>query len=91
MIQRLAQMGLQLTLQNFPFISTNRIVHWELVKQGLCIGIFAEEAGDAEACLAKVLPLEPPYEGENWLVAHRELRMNRRIKTVYEFLAAELS
>ncbi|MDC0602911.1 LysR family transcriptional regulator, partial [Aliiglaciecola sp.] len=91
MIQRLAQMGLQLTSQNFPFISTNRIVHWELVKQGLCIGIFAEEAGDAEAYLAKVLPLEPPYEGEIWLVAHRELKMNRRIKTVYEFLAAELS
>lgn len=91
MIQRLSQMGLQLTQKNFPFLSANRLVQWELVKQGLCIGIFADEAGKAEAGLTKVLPNEQPYEGEIWLVAHRELRINRRVKTVYDFLVDELS
>jgi DNA-binding transcriptional LysR family regulator len=91
MIQRLAEMGLKLTTKNFPFLSANRLVQWELAKQGICIGIFADQAAEAEPRLAKVLPNEPPYEGEIWLVAHRELRMNRRVRTVYEFLAEELS
>lgn len=91
MIERLSEMGIHLRQDNFSLYSTNRLVHWELVKQGLCIGIFADEAGDAEPSIVKVLPNESPYEGEIWLVAHRELRMNLRVKTVYEFLAEALS
>jgi DNA-binding transcriptional LysR family regulator len=91
MIQRLSEMGLKLTTKNFPFLSASRIVQWELVKQGLCIGIFADQAAESESCLTKVLPDEPPFIGEIWLVAHRELRMNRRVRTVYDFLAKELS
>ncbi len=91
MIERLSEMGINLTQDNFPLYSTNRQVHWELVKQGICIGIFADDAGEAEPSIVKVLPNEKPYEGEIWLVAHRELRMNRRVKTVFDFLAEELS
>lgn len=91
MIDRLAQSGLVLTKKNFPFISTNRLVHWELVKQGICIGIFAEEVGDTEPGLQKVLPNNPAFVSDIWLVVHRELRMNRRVKTVYDFLVEELA
>ena len=47
MIERFAHFGLSLTKQNFPFLSANRLVHWELVKQSICIGVFAEDAGEA--------------------------------------------
>lgn len=91
MIERFAQFGLNLTKQNVPFLSANRLVHWELVKQGICIGIFAEEAGEAEPTLRKVLPDFPPIMSDIWLVVHRELRMNRRVKTVFDFLVEELA
>lgn len=91
MIERFAHFGLNLTTKNFPVLSTNRLVHWELVKQGICIGIFAEQVADAEASLCKVLPKFPAIESDIWLVVHRELRMNRRVKTVFDFLVDELS
>lgn len=91
MIERLAMLGLTLTKQNFPFISDNRIVQWELVKQGLCIGIFADKAKMIEPSLAKVVPDHPPFVTDLWLVVHRELRTNRRVKAVFDFLVEELS
>lgn len=91
MIERLSQMGLSLTKKNFPFLSANRLVHWELVKQGICIGIFAEEAAESEPLLCKVLPNIPSLVSDIWLVVHRELRMNRRVKTVFDFLVDELT
>ena len=91
MIERFAQFGLNLTRQNIPFLSANRLVQWELVKQGICIGIFAEDAGEAEPSLCKVLPDFPSIMSDIWLVVHRELRMNLRVKTVFDFLAEELT
>ena len=32
-----------------------------------------------------------PYIGSLWLAAHRELKTNRRIRTVFDFLISELS
>ena len=30
------------------------------------------------------------YKGEMWLVSHRELRMNKRVRAVFDFLAQTL-
>ena len=46
--------------------------------------------GDAEPLVRRALPDLPPLLGESWLVAHRELRTSRRVRFVYDFLAAEL-
>ena len=90
MIDRFAHFGLNISKQNIPFLSANRLVHWELVKQGICIGVFAEEAAESEPSLCKVLPDFPSIMSDIWLVVHRELRMNRRVKTVFDFLVEEL-
>ena len=63
---------------------------YELVKEGVGIGIMPEHIGDAEQKVVRVLPESEPFTVELWLVAHRELRTSRRIRRVFDFLAEEL-
>ena len=83
-------LGLNLTKKNFPLLSENYLVHWELVKQGLGIGIMPEDIGDAESSVQQVLPKLDPITFPIWLTTHRELNTNRRVRMVFDLLASEL-
>lgn len=87
----LNNLGLNLSKSNFPILSENHIVHWELVKQGLGIGIMPEAIGDAEPAVVRVMEHFPAIEFPIWLTTHRELNHNRRVRAVYDILASELS
>jgi DNA-binding transcriptional LysR family regulator len=63
---------------------------WELVKRGPGIGILDANIGDAEPLVRQALPVLPPLMFPIWLVAHRRLNTSRRIRMVYDLLAAEL-
>jgi DNA-binding transcriptional LysR family regulator len=91
LVSMLNAIGFELKPENFPVTTGSRVVQWELVKRGVGIGIMPERIGDAEPLVERVLPDLQPLRGEIWLVAHRELRTNRRVRTVFDFLAAELS
>jgi len=91
LLKELNKQGLQLSVDNFSVLTESHIVHWELVKQGVGIGIMVETVGDNEKQVVRVFPELAPYTGVLWLVAHRELRTNRRIKAVYDFLAEALA
>lgn len=91
LMKELNKKGLALTPENFPVLTENHIAHWEMVKQGVGIGIMVATVGDAEESVVRVLPDFEPYEGGLWLVAHRELRTNRRVKAVYDFLVSALA
>ena len=84
--------GLNLTKKNFPVISNSHIVQWELVKQGAAITATLEEIGDNEPLVERVVISDRPLiTTELWLVTHNELRTNRRIRRVFDFLVSELS
>ena len=91
LVDALSERGFTLTLRNFPIITEHFLVLWELVKHGLGIGFMAEDVGDAEPLVERVLPSLDPFPVENWLVAHRELKTSRRVRTVFDFLVSELS
>ena len=91
LITALSERGFRLTLRNFPVITENHLVQWELVKQGVAIGAMLNFIGDAEPAVRRILPDLPSFETEIWLVAHRELKTSRRVRTVFDFLVAELS
>ena len=90
-ISGLKQFGLELTSDNFPVLSGSHIVHWELVKQGLGIGVVPIDIGEAEPLVERVLPHFKLMSFPIWLTSHRELRTNKRIRLVFDFLADELS
>lgn len=90
LIQGLNALGLNLSKDNFPILTESCLTHWALVKQGLGIGIMPEEIGDMELLVARVLPMLEPIRFPIWLTTHRELKTSRRVRVVFDLLAAEL-
>jgi len=84
--------GFNLTKENFPVISNSHIVQWELVKQGVAISATVEEIGDKEPLVERVAISDVPLiTMDLWLVTHNELRTNRRIRRVFDFLISEFA
>lgn len=91
LISGLNALGLSLTKHNFPLQTAHFITHWELVKQGIGIGIMPEEFAEKESEVVQALPALEPIEFPIWLTAHRELNTSRRIRMVFDLLAEELA
>ncbi|GMV41998.1 MAG: hypothetical protein AMXMBFR64_37140 [Myxococcales bacterium] len=83
--------GLNVTSRNFPILTENHLVQWELAKQGMGICIMMEQIGDAEPRVRRALYDFPPIEVPTWLVSHRDVRTSRRVRVVFDVLAAALS
>lgn len=90
-ISMLNRRGMSVSLANFTTMTSNHAVYWELVKQGAGIGFIQEQLGETEAAVEKVLPALGAFSTELWLVTHRELRTNRRIRRVFDFINKELA
>ena len=86
----LTKSGLKVDRMNFVISSNNHTVHWELVKRGVGIGAMLDSIGDNEPDVKRVRADLPPIVNPLWLVSHRELKSNRRIRFVFDFLAQEL-
>lgn len=91
LLNGLNALGFNLTGRNFPVLTGSHLVHWDLVKQGLGVGVMQMRTGDAEPLVRRILPTMDPIEVPVWLVAHRELRTSRRVRLVFDFLFDELS
>lgn len=84
--------GFSLSARNFPVVTKNHIVQWELVKLGVAISGMPEAIGDPEPLVERlVIPGFAPIEAELWIVTHQELRTNRRIRTVFDFFVSEFA
>ena len=90
LINVLNTFGFSLTQRNFPILSESHLVQWEFVKQGMGVGIMAQDIGDNEPRVQRALPNFDPIMFPMWLVSHRELNTSRRVRLVFDLLAAEL-
>jgi DNA-binding transcriptional LysR family regulator len=90
-INLLKEFGFNLTRKNFPVISESVITQWELVKKGIGMALLPDQLADREPQFQRVLPDIQPFKGPIWLVVHRELRTNRRVRMVFDFLVEELT
>lgn len=90
-LKGLNAVGFELTERNFPLMTESYLVMWELVKQGLGIGILDGNIGDAEPAVRRALPDFTPLVFPIWLVAHREVYTSRRVRLVFNLLAEELA
>ncbi|MCH9680132.1 MAG: LysR family transcriptional regulator [Deltaproteobacteria bacterium] len=86
LMKGLNAIGLSLTLDNFPVITENQLVQWELTKRGVGVAIMLEEVGDAEPLVRRALPDLPPIPVPMWLTTHRELNTSRRLRVVFDLL-----
>jgi len=82
-------LGLQLTVENFKVTTTSGVTLLELVKQGLGISIFSRHIANLNPNLQQVLP-EYSIPIPIWLISHKELQTNLRIRLVYDILSEAL-
>lgn len=84
--------GLGLTQANIRAISGSHLVHWAMVRAGVGIGTVPDVIGDADPAVVRVFDdVFQPLTFPMWLTTHRELNTSRRVRTVFDFLAAELA
>ncbi|MCF6433451.1 MULTISPECIES: LysR family transcriptional regulator [unclassified Leisingera] len=87
MLGMMASRGLNLTVANFNYSTASVTMALELMRAGLGIGVLPIDVGAAHPELEDAYPDFEPIEIETWLVAHRELRTNLRIRLVFDLLA----
>jgi len=90
MIRYLGEMGLELSQGNFPIVTNNHLVQWEMCKRGAGICFVMEAVGDVEPAVVRVLEDLPAIPVPMWLTSHRELRTSRRIRVVFDAIAEGL-
>lgn len=90
MIGAFAGFGVPLTREMLTLRCDAHLVHWELARQGVAIGIAPLFLGEATPGMRRLLPDHGPIRYPVWLVAHREVRSSRRIRLVWETLERHL-
>ena len=86
-IAALQKRGIAVSEANFRTSANSHLVHIELARAGLGIGVLPCALGDADPVLHRVLPEDPNFAYPVWLVAHRELHTNRRVRLVFDLIA----
>jgi len=90
-LQGFQAMGYPVTRESFALRSDDFIVQWQAVRASLGVGFCADYMARTDPDVLRVLPgllKIPPLPV--WLTVHREIRTNRRIRAVYDFLAEAL-
>ncbi|MBK9573310.1 MAG: LysR family transcriptional regulator [Rhodoferax sp.] len=90
-LQGFQAMGYPVTRESFALRSDDFIVQWQAVRAGLGVGFCADYMARTDPDVLRVLPgLLKIAPLPVWLTVHREIRTNRRIRAVYDFLAEAL-
>lgn len=87
MFKGLVALGVPVTEAQFVLRTDDLIASWQAIRGGLGIGVAAEYLVRTEAQVKVVLPSLSIPHIPMWLVVHREIRSNARIRAVYRFLA----
>ncbi|TNF23154.1 MAG: LysR family transcriptional regulator [Rhodobacteraceae bacterium] len=90
MIGAFAGFGITLSREMLAIRSDNHLVHWELARQGVAIGMAPDFLGQATPGMVRLLPDHGPIRYPVWLVAHREVKSSRRIRLVWDTLLRHL-
>jgi DNA-binding transcriptional LysR family regulator len=83
----MASRGVTLTTANFNFSTSSATLALELVRKGFGIGLLPTEISEHYPELENPYPEFEPISIETWLVTHRELKTNLRIRVVFDLLA----
>ncbi|WP_298920508.1 LysR family transcriptional regulator [uncultured Roseobacter sp.] len=88
-VEALNNFGLRLSDAQFPVRTAAHLVQWQMVREGMGIGVMAARIGDADPEVARAVPWLPAFEYDVWLVAHREVNSSRRVRLVFDWLVAQ--
>lgn len=82
--------GLPVTPNSVAYESSSYLAMWEMVRQGLGVGILDARLADKERGIARATHDAVGIPFPIWLVAHRDILTNARLRFVFDFLVQEL-
>jgi DNA-binding transcriptional LysR family regulator len=85
-----AALGLSLPVQRVSFASTDLLAQWGAIRAGLGIGFVAHYLARTDAAVVQVLPELAIAGLPMWLVSHREVRTDLRVRAVFDWLSSAL-
>ncbi|SFB13354.1 transcriptional regulator, LysR family [Poseidonocella pacifica] len=83
--------GFALDAGNFPYRCRSFTVMWEMVRQGMGIGILDDRIGDADPLVERAVPGFAAIYFPVWIVAHRDIARSRRLRVVFDALVEGFS
>ena len=91
LIKGFAAAGTPVRREQFVLRTDDRIAYWGAVRAGMGIGFLSDILAKADPDLVPVLPglRIPPLP--LWLVVHREIRTNQRVRAVFEYLGGRVA
>ncbi|MDB1125315.1 LysR family transcriptional regulator [Vibrio algarum] len=91
MVDQLNQQGWNLSLNNVKLSTDYQMMQIKLCKENLGLIYLTQDVGDQEQHLVKAFEqFGPAICLPVWAVCHQELRTNRRIRRVFDFVSDEL-
>lgn len=85
-----AARGMLIKKEQFAFRTDDLIVVWQAICAGLGVGFASEHLIRTEPAIVPLLPKLKIEPLPVWLAVHREIRTNKRIRAVYDFLSEAL-
>lgn len=85
-----ASLGFSVTREQFAFRTDDLIAVWQAVRAGLGIGFVSEHLIRTDSAIVPLLPKLKIEPLPVWLAVHKDIRTNKRIRAVYDFLASAL-
>ena len=82
-----AAMGHRLQREHFVLRTDDLVAYWQALRAGTGIGFVADYLARTDTAVVPLLPMLKIPPLPMWLVVHREIRSNARIRAVYDFLA----
>ncbi|WP_374667227.1 LysR family transcriptional regulator [Ramlibacter sp.] len=89
-LQAYRRFGFEADPSVFVLRTDDLIAYWQAVRNGIGIGFVADYLAATEPQVQPLLPTLKIPPLPMWLVVHREIRSNARIRAVYDFLAQAL-
>ncbi len=89
-IREAHRLGYAMTPQSFALRCDSPLVHWQAARAGYGLAFLGAFQVRGEPDLVRVLPTLRIAPLPMWLVVHREIRTNPRIRAVYDYLAQHL-
>lgn len=90
-LQMLTAMGVSVAPGQFSIIANSGVAMWELVKRGAGLAVMFKDLADITPEVEVILPNDISADVPIWLVAHRELKTNARIRVIFDILSKELA
>ncbi|RXJ71587.1 LysR family transcriptional regulator [Veronia nyctiphanis] len=83
-LEQLRSKGINVSDAQVMLRGNSHLAHWTLAKQGLGIGVMFTNIAEQCEHMVRLCPEQVVFEGQYWLVVHRELHTSRRVRVVFD-------